>query len=59
MGANPNWHLFMVEFNAGDVISDSNSKFTVSKMKILREIDLMKYVNQLDDGNIETLQVRE
>ena len=49
----------MVEFNAGDVVSDSNSKFTVSKMKILREIDLMKYVNQLDDGNIETLQVRE
>ena len=31
MGANPNWHLFMVEFNAGDVVSDSNSKFTVSK----------------------------
>tara|TARA_B100000900_G_scaffold215046_1_gene182133 strand:+ start:120 stop:1055 length:936 start_codon:yes stop_codon:yes gene_type:complete len=59
MGANPNWHLFMVEFNAGDVVSDSNSKFTVSKMKILKEIDLMKYVNQLDDGNIETLQVRE
>ena len=47
----------MVEFNGRDVVSDSKSSLQF-EMKILREIDLMKYVNQLDDGNIETLQVR-
>jgi len=59
LGAKPNWHLFMVEFNAGDVVSDSNSKFTVTKLKVLKEVDLNKYINIIDDGNTETLQVRD
>ena len=58
-GANVNWKLFMVEFAAGDVVSDSHNKFTVSKMKILKEIDLQQFADMLNDGNIETLQVRE
>ena len=57
-GASARWHLMMVEFNAGDVVSDSIYKFTVSKLKVLEEIDLMKYVDDVGEGNIETLQVR-
>lgn len=56
-GAKPNWHLFMVEFNAGDVVSDSHTKFTVSKLTVLKEVDLTKYTEELGEEDIETMQV--
>lgn len=49
-GADPNWKLFRVEFEAKDVIKgEGNAKFNVTKMKVLEEVSLTPYYEELKD----------
>lgn len=49
-GAHSDYHLFLCEFNAEDVIiNEGNAKFNVKRMKIIKEIDMTPYVEMMSE----------
>jgi len=55
MGANPLWKIFMVSFNAGDVIKSKGNcagfsvKFNVKRIKIEKEVPIKQFYEEMKD----------
>lgn len=48
LGANPRWHLFKIEFRTEDIVDgDNGGKFNVKRIKVLEEVDLQQFYDQI------------
>lgn len=48
LGANPRWHLFKISFRTEDIVEgDNGGKFNVRRVKVLEEVDLQQFYDQI------------